>query len=149
MTSLKCFGSLQIFANAFPVHYIPPSGFQFEVNDDIVPVQDDPLLFYYNVKDRVNDFIVAVIAQANVTPINHVMWTMSDEFQYQYAETWFKQMDKLIHYVNLDGRVNALYSTPSLYTDAKNTANSSWPLKKMIISREFFAFSGFKLFRKL
>lgn len=25
---------------------------------------------------------------------------MGDDFQYQYAETWFKQMDKLIHYVN-------------------------------------------------
>ncbi|KAK1388200.1 hypothetical protein POM88_016378 [Heracleum sosnowskyi] len=62
----KTFGSSsQIFANAFPVHYSPPS------------------------------------AKANVTRINHVMWTMGDEFQYQYAETWFKQMDKLIHYVNL------------------------------------------------
>lgn len=26
--------------------------------------------------------------------------------------------------------MNALYSTPSLYTDAKNTVNSSWPLKQ-------------------
>ncbi|KAL8111174.1 hypothetical protein AgCh_026780 [Apium graveolens] len=127
----KTFGSSsQIFANAFPVHYSPPSGFHFEVDDDTVPVQDDPLLFDYNVKDRVNDFIVAAVAQANVTRTNHVMWTMGDDFQYQYAETWFKQMDKLIHYVNLDGRVNALYSTPSLYTDAKNTVNSSWPLKQ-------------------
>jgi len=25
---------------------------------------------------------------------------MGDDFQYQYAESWFKQMDKLIHYVN-------------------------------------------------
>lgn len=38
--------------------------------------------------------------QANVTRTNHIMWTMGDDFQYQYAETWFKQMDKLIHYVN-------------------------------------------------
>lgn len=28
------------------------------------------------------------------------MWTMGDDFQYQNAESWFKQMDKLIHYVN-------------------------------------------------
>lgn len=28
-----------------------------------------------------------------------------------------------------DGRVNALYSTPSIYTDAKNAANQLWPLK--------------------
>lgn len=28
------------------------------------------------------------------------MWTMGEDFKYQYAESWFKQMDKLIHYVN-------------------------------------------------
>ncbi|KAA8540621.1 hypothetical protein F0562_024460 [Nyssa sinensis] len=28
-----------------------------------------------------------------------------------------------------DGRVNALYSTPTIYTDAKYAANESWPLK--------------------
>lgn len=84
------------------------------------------------------------------------MWTMGDDFQYQFAESWFRQMDRLIHYVNKvlisiscsiniavletgfspiplntpqDGRVNALYSTPSLYVDAKNDANVTWPLK--------------------
>lgn len=31
---------------------------------------------------------------------NHVMWTMGDDFQYQFAESWFRQMDRLIHYVN-------------------------------------------------
>jgi alpha-mannosidase len=60
---------------------------------------------------------------------NHLMWTMGDDFAYEYANTWFKQMDKLIHYVNLDGRVNALYSTPSIYLDAKYAANETWPLK--------------------
>lgn len=96
-------------------------------------------------------------SQANVTRDNHVMWTMGDDFQYQYAENWFREMDKLIHYVNKvifkneklyehteeieplrykfiyaalqDGRINALYSTPSIYTDAKNAGNVSWPLK--------------------
>lgn len=126
----KTFGSSsQIFANAFPVHYSPPNGFHFEVFDDFVPVQDNPLLDDYNVEQRVNDFINAAMTQANVTRTNHIMWTMGDDFQYQYAESWFKQMDKLIHYVNKDGRVNALYSTPSIYTDVKNAANESWPLK--------------------
>ncbi|KDP43185.1 hypothetical protein JCGZ_22737 [Jatropha curcas] len=126
----KTFGSSsQIFANAFPVHYSPPPGFHFEVFDNFEPVQDNPLLFDYNVEQRVSDFIKAAIAQANVTRTNHIMWTMGDDFQYQYAESWFKQMDKLIHYVNKDGRVNALYSTPSIYTDVKNAADESWPLK--------------------
>lgn len=126
----KTFGSsAQIFANAFPVHYCAPSGFNFEVSGNFEPVQDNPLLYDFNVAERVNDFVGAAIAQANITRTNHIMWTMGDDFEYQYAESWFKQMGKLIHYVNKDGRVNALYSTPSVYTDAKNAANEIWPLK--------------------
>ncbi|XP_059293041.1 alpha-mannosidase isoform X1 [Lycium ferocissimum] len=126
----RTFGSSsQIFTNAFPVNYGPPNGFHFEVNDDFVPVQDDPLIFDFNVDIRVNDFINAAITQANVTRTNHIMWTMGNDFKYQYAESWFKEMDKLIHYVNKDGRVNALYSTPSIYVDAKHATNESWPLK--------------------
>ncbi|XWS56259.1 hypothetical protein CRYUN_Cryun09bG0070600 [Craigia yunnanensis] len=66
---------------------------------------------------------------ANITRTNHIMWTMGTDFKYQYAHTWFRQMDKLIHYVNKDGRVNALYSTPSIYTDVKYAMSKSWPLK--------------------
>ncbi|XP_074275158.1 alpha-mannosidase At3g26720-like isoform X2 [Silene latifolia] len=119
----------QIFTGIFPVHYNPPDGFQFEINDASPPVQDDPLLFGFNVQERVNDFVAAAVAQANITRTNHIMWTMGEDFRYQYANSWYRQMDKLIHYVNLDGRVNALYSTPSLYTDAKHAANETWPVK--------------------
>ncbi|KAJ4769957.1 Alpha-mannosidase [Rhynchospora pubera] len=104
----KGYKSLQIFANAFPVHYSPPDGFGFEIFDDIIPVQ------------------------ANVTRTSHIMWTMGDDFQYQHAESWFINMDKLIHYVNKDGQVDALYSNPSHYADVarqldfliRNTANA-------------------------
>ena len=41
----------------------------------------------------------------------------------------YKNLDKLIHYANLDGRVNAFYSTPAAYTDAKNSYEAAWPLK--------------------
>lgn len=89
------------------------------------------------------------------------MWLMGTDFRYQYAYSWYRQMDKFIHYVNKvhclfilansfqldfikyqipifyclvicaiqDGRLNVLYSTPSIYTDAKYAANESWPLK--------------------
>ncbi|KAM2537194.1 hypothetical protein TB2_022791 [Malus domestica] len=121
--------SAQIFSGAFPEAYEPPSGFYFEVNDDSPIVQDDVTLFDYNVHDRVNDFVATAVSQANITRTNHIMWTMGTDFMYQYAHTWFRQMDKLIHYVNMDGRVNALYSTPSIYTDAKYATNESWPIK--------------------
>ncbi|KAK3026721.1 hypothetical protein RJ639_042174 [Escallonia herrerae] len=75
------------------------------------------------------DSILIGLVQANITRTNHVMWLMGADFKYQYAHTWFRQMDKLIHYVNMDGRVNALYSTPSIYTDAKHASGESWPIK--------------------
>lgn len=121
--------SSQLFTVIFPRHYDPPDGFTFEINDVSPPIQDDVLLFDYNVQERVNDFVAAAIAQANLTRTNHIMWPMGTDFRYQYAVSWFRQMDKFIHYVNLDGRVNALYSTPSIYTDAKYAANEIWPLK--------------------
>ncbi|KAG7023026.1 putative alpha-mannosidase [Cucurbita argyrosperma subsp. argyrosperma] len=127
----KTFGSsAQIFTGAFPENYEPPSSnFYFEVDSESPLVQDDIDLFDYNVPDRINDFVSAAIAQANITRTNHIMWTMGTDFNYQYAHTWFRQMDKFIHYVNQDGRVNALYSTPSIYTDAKYAADEYWPVK--------------------
>ncbi|XP_025796134.1 probable alpha-mannosidase At5g66150 [Panicum hallii] len=127
----RTFGSSsQIFANVFPVNYSPPDGFGFEILDEsIMPVQDDLMLSDYNVEERVNDFVAAAIAQANVTRTNDIMWTMGEDFSHQYAESWFRNMDKLIYHVNKDGRVHALYSTPSIYTDAKYASNKSWPVK--------------------
>ncbi|CAO2829686.1 unnamed protein product [Amaranthus hypochondriacus] len=127
----------QIFTGIFPRHYNPPDGFQFEINDVSHPIQDDPLLFDYNVQERVDDFVAAAISQANVTRTNHIMWTMGEDFRYQYANSWFRQMDKFIHYVNLDGRVNAFYSTPSIYTNAKYEMNETWPVK----SDDFFPYA--------
>ncbi|KAK6920446.1 Glycoside hydrolase family 38, N-terminal domain [Dillenia turbinata] len=121
--------SAQVFAGAFPENYEPPSGFYFEVDDESPVVQDNINLFDYNVQERVNDFVAAALSQANITRTNHIMWTMGTDFKYQYAHTWYRNMDKLIHYVNQDGRVNALYSTPSIYTDAKYATNESWPFK--------------------
>ncbi|CAD6253773.1 unnamed protein product [Miscanthus lutarioriparius] len=130
--------SADIFAGIFPKNYEPPPGeFYFEVDDSSPVVQDDPLLFDYNVEERVNDFVAAAVAQANITRTNHIMFTMGTDFKYQYAESWFRNMDKLIHYVNKDGRVNALYSTPSIYTDAKYAANERWPLK----TNDFFPYA--------
>ncbi|XP_042461803.1 alpha-mannosidase At3g26720-like isoform X1 [Zingiber officinale] len=122
--------SVDIFTGIFPKDYEPPpGGFYFEVNDESPVIQDDPLLFDYNVQERVDDFVAAALSQANITRTNHIMFTMGTDFKYQYASSWFRQMDKFIHYVNKDARINALYSTPSIYTDAKHAANEAWPLK--------------------
>ncbi|KAB1201344.1 Lysosomal alpha-mannosidase [Morella rubra] len=45
------------------MHYDPPDGFTFEINDVSPPIQDDALLFDYNVQERVNDFVTAALTQ--------------------------------------------------------------------------------------
>jgi alpha-mannosidase len=86
------------------------------------------------------------------------MLTMGCDFNYQDGNPWFKNLDKIIHYVNQDvclrsfmhsiafassqessmssapclsqGRINAFYSTPTIYTQAKYDANVTWTTKQ-------------------
>ncbi len=51
------------------------------------------------------------------------------ELEAEQCTCRYKNMDKLIHYANKDGRLNVFYSSPDAYTDAKNEYNTSWPLK--------------------
>ena len=48
-------------------------------------------------------------------------------------------MDKLIHYLNLDGRVEAFYSSPHDYAKAKHNYSIAWPVKM----DDFFPYSDF------
>ena len=59
--------------------------------------------------------------------------------RYENAGTWYTEMDKLIHHVNADGRVNALYSTPSIYAAAKLEAGRTYTLK----SDDFYPYDFF------
>ena len=52
---------------------------------------------------------------------------MGTDFNYQNADHWYRNLGKLIHYANLNGTVNLLYSTPSQYAAAKRRANVSTP----------------------
>jgi len=57
-------------------------------------VQESPSLL------QLTEILLILSFQANITRTNHIMWTMGTDFKYQYAHTWFRQMDKFIHYVN-------------------------------------------------
>ncbi len=57
---------------------------------------------------------------------------MGSDFQYTNARGWYKNMDKLIHYVNMNTSqhgVNLLYSNPATYTNYKLAQDITWPLK--------------------
>ena len=80
-------------------------------------------MFDYNVEERVNDFIkvcldqvgqrhlynmllLSSLIQAQYYRTNNIMLTMGSDFQYENANMWFKNLDKLIHHVN---KVYTLY----------------------------------------
>jgi alpha-mannosidase len=49
----------------------------------------------------------------------------------QNADHWFSNLDKIIHYANLNGTVNAFYSTPSKYVDQKKLDKTvKWELRQ-------------------
>eukprot|EP00929_Paragymnodinium_shiwhaense_P067516 TRINITY_DN33975_c0_g1_i1.p1 TRINITY_DN33975_c0_g1~~TRINITY_DN33975_c0_g1_i1.p1 ORF type:complete len:1024 (-),score=239.94 TRINITY_DN33975_c0_g1_i1:389-3010(-) len=129
----------QIFSGltgSYDGNYNPPPGFCWDglsaghsCNDETF--QDDPRLRDYNVKSRIDDFVNFATWQANRTRGKHVLWTMGSDFQYENAREWYTNLDKLVKYANLDGRVKAIYSTPERYVQAKLKEKDtvSWPLK--------------------
>ncbi|GAQ86088.1 lysosomal alpha-mannosidase [Klebsormidium nitens] len=121
--------SAETFAGVMGHHYDTPVGFNFDMWSKDPPIQDDPRLYDVNVAERIEAFIKDNLAQAAQFRTNNIMLSMGADFVYSNANTWFTNMDKLIHYANKDGRVNVFYSTPSIYLDAKYEANETWPLK--------------------
>ena len=72
-------------------------------------------MYDYNVKSRVDEFVKTALAQvrnyctsvkrlclqAKSYKTNNIIMTMGSDFQYENAGEWFKNLDKLIKYVNM------------------------------------------------
>ncbi|XP_043485751.1 lysosomal alpha-mannosidase isoform X1 [Polistes fuscatus] len=129
-----------LFTAAMFNTYSPPPGFCFDVLCDDEPVIDDPDSPDSNVPRKVEYFLAYVLFQARFYNTNNVIITMGDDFNYQQAEMWFANLDKLIKYGNeLNGStVNLIYSTPSCYLKALHDANINWPTK----SDDFFPYAS-------
>uniref|UniRef100_A0A3Q1H5R4 Alpha-mannosidase n=1 Tax=Anabas testudineus TaxID=64144 RepID=A0A3Q1H5R4_ANATE len=123
-----------LFTGILPNGYNPPEGFCWDQLCHDPPIRDDPDLEDYNVDDVVNRFLVIANSQAMVYKTNHIIMTMGSDFQYENANLWYKNLDKLIHYVNAQqangSKVNVLYSTPSCYLQELHRANLTWSLKR-------------------
>ncbi|CAF1300509.1 unnamed protein product [Adineta steineri] len=122
-----------LFTGVLPNGYGPPGSFCFDAFCADPPIMDDPRLHDYNVPERVQTFIRAAQDEAVGFATNHIIMTMGSDFQYENANEWFKNMDKLIRYVNAQqangSNVNVFYSTPSCYTYALNKAGRAWSSK--------------------
>ena len=70
-----------------------------------------------------------------------VMLLLGCDFEWENAGTWYTNTDKLVHWLNQDGRVNAFYSTPSIYTAAKLETGKSYTAK---VQDDFMPYADFK-----
>jgi hypothetical protein len=96
---------------------------------------DDRDLEDYNVPDVVARFNALIDNQLSFTAGQDTMIMMATDFSGENAPTWYRNIDKLIHYANGGdpsvpgaGKYNLLYSTPSMYTAAK-AATTPLPLR--------------------
>ncbi|CAF1037159.1 unnamed protein product, partial [Didymodactylos carnosus] len=122
-----------LFTGLLPNGYGPPGGFCFDTFCGDQPIMDDPRLHDYNVPEKVNAFINAAHDEVRGFATNHIIMTMGSDFQFENANEWFKNLDKLIRYVNAQqvngSDVNVFYSTPSCYLYALNKAGHTWTTK--------------------
>ena len=89
-----------IFTGVLYNGYNPPAGFCYDQFCVDAPIQDDPKLYDLNVKETVDRFVITTCQQAFQYKTNHIMLTMGSDFMYENANLWYKNLDKLIKYVN-------------------------------------------------
>ncbi|XP_037711114.1 lysosomal alpha-mannosidase [Drosophila subpulchrella] len=130
-----------IFTGMLYNHYSAPPGFCFDINCQDAPIIDGES-YDNNVDQRVSDFIDYVKKMAEFYRSTHIMVPMGDDFQYEDAGVNFKNMDKLIKYVNdrqlAGSQVNVFYSTPSCYLYELHQLHQTWPNK----TEDFFPYSS-------
>ena len=66
-------------------------------------MQTDPRLEDVNYKSEVDGIVkFALGAYSHAPQTNHFQFKMGSDFQYENANEWFKNLDKLIHYINMN-----------------------------------------------
>ena len=93
-------------------------------------VQDDPSRHDYNIDKVVDQFVQHAQEQAKAFRTEHQIWACGSDFNYQNALHWYRNLDKIIHYINKNGTVNAFYSTPTKYVEEKQKANLTWEIRQ-------------------
>ncbi|XP_067011637.2 lysosomal alpha-mannosidase [Anabrus simplex] len=134
--------SSDLFTSVLYNGYGPPPGFCFDVlcNDD--PIIDDKRSPDYNAERKVTQFIRYAEVQAAAYSTNNIIMTMGEDFNYQDANMWFRNLDKIIRHVNSrqgnNSEVNVFYSTPSCYLKAVHDEGLTWTTK----NDDFFPYAS-------
>ncbi|XP_039500014.1 lysosomal alpha-mannosidase [Drosophila santomea] len=132
---------VKLFTGLLYTFYWDTPGFCFDVH-----CSDDPIIdsdsYDNNVKSRVDGFIAYAAEVAAKFRTNHIMIPMGGDFQYEDAEVNYKNMDKLIKYVNerqsSGSKYNIIYSTPTCYLNSVHKSVQSYPNKTL----DFFPYGS-------
>ncbi|XP_040842159.1 lysosomal alpha-mannosidase-like [Ochotona curzoniae] len=123
-----------LFTGVLPNLYDPPKNLCWDTLCDDRFIVDDPEDFEYNAQEVVDYFLHMATYQHQYYRTNHIVMTMGGDFHYEYANSWFQNLDKLIRLVNAEqangSQVHVLYSTPACYLRELNKANLTWSVKE-------------------
>ncbi|XP_048473752.1 lysosomal alpha-mannosidase [Rhincodon typus] len=92
--------SANLFTGVLPNGYNPPKMLCWDVLCSDEPIKDDTNLDEYNVDQIVYYFNQTAHKQAMHYRAEHIIMTMGSDFHFQDANMWYKNLDKLIKYVN-------------------------------------------------
>lgn len=131
-----------IFTGVLYNTYSPPPGFCFDVLCGDETIVDDPDSPMFNIDRRSKQLVAYILEQSKHYRTNNIIITMGEDFHYQNAHTWYKNLDKLIKYINkvyLSSNIRLFYSTPSCYGEAvKNAFVEALPRK----TDDFFPYAS-------
>jgi hypothetical protein len=124
----------EIFTHVFwDATYCQPRGFDFEdrTND---PIQNDPKIFNYNIEARCDEFAALMRERAASYQTPEILAMMGCDFKYQNARIQYKNLDKMIEYINSNPEkysgMKLKYSTPGRYFEAVKKYPIDWPVKR-------------------
>uniref|UniRef100_A0A8C9K0Y5 Lysosomal alpha-mannosidase n=1 Tax=Panthera tigris altaica TaxID=74533 RepID=A0A8C9K0Y5_PANTA len=105
-----------LFTSVLPNIYNPPEKLCWDTLCADKPIVEDRRSPEYNAEELVNYFLQLATAQGQHFRTNHTIMTMGSDFQYENANMWFRNLDRLIQLVNAQqangSRVNSR-PTPS------------------------------------
>ncbi|KAH8334062.1 hypothetical protein KR059_006202 [Drosophila kikkawai] len=131
---------VKLFSGMLYNFYSDTPGFCFDILCTDEPIIDGDS-YENNVEARVDGFLDYAEEMSKHYLTNHIMVPMGGDFQYEDAKVNYKNMDKLIKYINerqANGSIfNIVYSTPSCYLHSLHQSLQSWPNK----TQDFFPYA--------
>ncbi|CAD8098565.1 unnamed protein product [Paramecium sonneborni] len=132
MELLSIVDQYSIFTHINYNHYEAPPQFSFDSLHNQDPIVDNQNSIHYNVDKRA-DVLVDYFKQQNQSYIGNIlMHTLGTDFGWSNAPMYYKNIDRLIKYINGNKQkynMQIMYSTPTQYVQAINQLNLQYPTK--------------------